>query len=460
MVRIKLGPQRPAPQPDPLGRSVIGYVDGLTVGDLWLRGRGVWKANLDILSECDLALIVFDDVVRLVGTVTGVTFHAGRCAIAGRPLPEHPLIGQPDPLANRSRNPIAYGTITTTLAGYGQRSYDEVLTDAIAALTEGARLRREVLTRDVATGKWEATGNVEPSDWAEFVTLAVAGAAANVGSTEQALAGRPGSWEADSVRAMLASTVGPDDEHLLEHRSEPIHVNIAVEQTLSDLGISDLYDESEEILDAEQVAADQAHEQALAQLTWTYRRNEAGDWVPQDAAAPPFDRERWRQDLAADGDSADLATRYEQRIIDRPVEQLDEFEKTIGLVVTRNDKSRAQYVQLQQAHDERPAPLDALQAQRRDEYATYANDFEAQIQAEAARHFSGTPIEVTIDLTDDASDESTEWDSPEARLLDYARQATPLPGSNLAPKDYPPDRSIRDVERAAGRLPHQRLRQT
>lgn len=38
-------------------------------------------------------------------------------------------------------------------------------------------------------------------DWAEFVTLAVAGAVANVGSVEKALQGRPGSWEADSERS-------------------------------------------------------------------------------------------------------------------------------------------------------------------------------------------------------------------------------------------------------------------
>lgn len=43
-VRIKLGPDQPAPQPDPLGRDRIGYLQGLDPFELWERGRGVWKA--------------------------------------------------------------------------------------------------------------------------------------------------------------------------------------------------------------------------------------------------------------------------------------------------------------------------------------------------------------------------------------------------------------------------------
>jgi hypothetical protein len=39
--------------------------------------------------------------------------------------------------------------------------------------------------------------STEPADFAEFLTLAVASTAANVGGVEELLAGRPGSWEAD-----------------------------------------------------------------------------------------------------------------------------------------------------------------------------------------------------------------------------------------------------------------------
>ena len=54
-------------------------------------------------------------------------------------------------------------------------------------------------------------------DVAEFVSLALASAAAELGSTEALLAGRSGSWEASHVRDLMAGTVGPDDEHLAEH---------------------------------------------------------------------------------------------------------------------------------------------------------------------------------------------------------------------------------------------------
>jgi hypothetical protein len=61
-----------------------------------------------------------------------------------------------------------------------------------------------------------------PIDWAEFVTRALASAAANAGGTSKILSGRPGSWEAARMREVLESTVGADDERLLEYRTEPV----------------------------------------------------------------------------------------------------------------------------------------------------------------------------------------------------------------------------------------------
>ena len=101
------------------------------------------------------------------------------------------------------------------------RPYNEVLADAIAVLTEATRLTNQ-LSRRNDTGQWETDPDPSasvPIDWAEFVTLAVAGAAANVGSAEEALAGRPGSWEADRVRQMLQATAF-DDKDLLRHRTD------------------------------------------------------------------------------------------------------------------------------------------------------------------------------------------------------------------------------------------------
>lgn len=55
-------------------------------------------------------------------------------------------------------------------------------------------------------------------DIAEWLAAALAQAAARLGSTEALLANRPGSWEASHVRALLAGTVGDDDEHLPAYR--------------------------------------------------------------------------------------------------------------------------------------------------------------------------------------------------------------------------------------------------
>jgi hypothetical protein len=111
--------------------------------------------------------------------------------------------------------------------------------------TNGAGGRKHLLTEvvRVLTDAARSTG-----DFAEFVTLAVAGAAANVGGIEQALAGRPGSWEAHYVREMLTSTVGYDEEYLLEFRTEPLAVRVHVDDILRDLGLWRLYDEAHDEL--------------------------------------------------------------------------------------------------------------------------------------------------------------------------------------------------------------------
>lgn len=64
----------------------------------------------------------------------------------------------------------------------------------------------------------------------------MAGAAANIGSIESVLAGRPGSWRAGAVRALLSATVGDDEQQLLTHRTEPGVVNINVDDMMVDLG--------------------------------------------------------------------------------------------------------------------------------------------------------------------------------------------------------------------------------
>lgn len=116
------------------------------------------------------------------------------------------------------------------------------MADAIRVLTEVARLTRPVLSGTADNSPGRGT-RVEPIDWAEFVTLALAGVAANVGRVEAVLAGRPGSWEADGVRSLLTSSVGHDEQYLLQHRTEPVVVQVFVDEILNDLGVWARYDQ-------------------------------------------------------------------------------------------------------------------------------------------------------------------------------------------------------------------------
>lgn len=131
------------------------------------------------------------------------------------------------------------------------RPYGEVLHDAIGVLTEATRLTNQTM-RQSSSGDWEVDPDPRaavPIDWGEFVTLALAGAAANVGGVEAALAGRPGSWEAEMVRQILSSTAF-DDKDLLRHRTEPVVIDLWVESILSYLADSsddDYADATEEV---------------------------------------------------------------------------------------------------------------------------------------------------------------------------------------------------------------------
>ncbi len=110
-VRVRLGPDIPAVVNDALGRERVGFRERLSTHEVWLRGRGVWRMQPDRVLTSQLLIISNDGIVRMVGTIDGVTIHGDRVAIIGRPLPHHPLIGQPDPLDNTSQNPVAYGDL-------------------------------------------------------------------------------------------------------------------------------------------------------------------------------------------------------------------------------------------------------------------------------------------------------------------------------------------------------------
>ena len=92
-VRVRLGPDVPAVTGDALGRERVGYRDGLPA-EIWLRGRGVWKMQAARVIDSQLFLIANSGLVRMVGTIDGITLHGERLAIIGRPLPS-PSAGRP-----------------------------------------------------------------------------------------------------------------------------------------------------------------------------------------------------------------------------------------------------------------------------------------------------------------------------------------------------------------------------
>src|SRR3954447_8426779 len=162
----------------------------------------------------------------------------------------------------------------TSMEGTDPCGWEELLTAAVGALTEAARLRRP-------SGAGTDLETTVLTDFAEFVSLAVAGAAANVGGSDGVLAGRPESWEAGYVRDMLVSTVGWDEEYLWEHRTEPLVIRIDVDAILSELGIAGMFDEA----DAEMTRREEAVDVVYDVL------GPDGTWSCSDPTAAPLDRE-------------------------------------------------------------------------------------------------------------------------------------------------------------------------
>jgi len=292
------------------------------------------------------------------------------------------------------------------------RGRDEVLADAVQVLTEAARLRRPVLQQAD-----DGTVRTEPVDWAEFVTLAVAGAAANMGSIEKALEGRPGSWEANAVRGMLLAVAGEDPARLLQHRTEPIRVVLRPAEILADLGYTDLYDQSRQVLQDQQ-----------DRHMWRYRYSEDGQWLPLAPGAPAY------ADVLAGLGWPDLA----------------DPQVTAETALPRSAADESAYYAL--------CDLEAALGELEDEQdpLVYGEALRAAVLAEAARRYPAIPVEVTVETSGQAWRGDCPYATPENELADTAIGCTPLPWSGIAPEDYPPGQSIADAERAAGRLPHLR----
>lgn len=115
-------------------------------------------------------------------------------------------------------------------------SREELWQRAVSDLTRAAKLTRP------------GPAGPEPADFPEFVTTVLAAVAANVGSVDRVLTGRPGSWEAHGVEQLLRGAVGYGDQELLRYRTDPIEVYLNVDQLVDDTGCLITYAEAQERL--------------------------------------------------------------------------------------------------------------------------------------------------------------------------------------------------------------------
>jgi transcriptional regulator with XRE-family HTH domain len=273
------------------------------------------------------------------------------------------------------------------------RPYNEVLYDAVTALTEAAHLTNQPM-RQNSSGKWEPDPDPRaalPIDWAEFVTHALAGAAANIGGTEQILAGRPGSWEAERVRETLQSTVGVDDEDLLQHRTEPVTIDLWVESILRDRNDTS-YDDYR---DAELELA--SREEAIPE--------------PDDLPRGPFTPEDPR---IADVDWVSVDENGYLRV--QPKADWGDNPADIALLTELTTEARNSRpptpgeIAYDEAHEAIADLSDALVAQERREHSDYAERLTSAVESRLAALNLPTPISVAIGVAPEGVHSSEDFD--------------------------------------------------
>ncbi len=111
-IRIKLGRYRTV-HGDPLGRSWVGYLPGMSPEDVWQAGRGIWKLDRRRAEKERSALLVGGELVRAVADISSFVEHGDRVELLGNVLgPGDALhdayVGGLDPVVRPSRNPVAY----------------------------------------------------------------------------------------------------------------------------------------------------------------------------------------------------------------------------------------------------------------------------------------------------------------------------------------------------------------
>lgn len=106
------------------------------------------------------------------------------------------LLAPVDPRCRLQRKGV---TMVEPTDSTGQLDYASLRAEAVGVLSRGARLGQ-------STSVGAGDERLEPVDGAKVFTLALAGAAANIGHSEaDALAGRPGSGDAEAGPAQACS---------------------------------------------------------------------------------------------------------------------------------------------------------------------------------------------------------------------------------------------------------------
>ncbi|MFN8079911.1 MAG: hypothetical protein U0Q19_10115 [Kineosporiaceae bacterium] len=123
----------------------------------------------------------------------------------------------------------------------------DLLLRAVEALTDAAR-----------DGGTDGT----PTDPAALMTRVVAAVAANLGSLDRLLAGRPGSWEADLIRQIVTAELGDDPVTWRAHRTAPVLVRVCVAQVADQVGLN--LDDALDLVDAEHLEADRQDDRSDA----------------------------------------------------------------------------------------------------------------------------------------------------------------------------------------------------
>jgi hypothetical protein len=265
--------------------------------------------------------------------------------------------------------------------------------DAIAALTAAARQQDTI-------GQGTPSEHTRPVDFADLIAEVITAVAANLGSIETLLAGRPGSWEADHVRGLLEGTAGYDHTALMRYRTEPVLIAIDAEDIFADFGLTDLYDQAAQHLGAQVDALDQALLEAVA--------------TPAEAAILD----------TASQTVARLFASAQDTLTQDDLDALDAAQAVAGTIRDRaEDTGHPMLAALTRAE----AKYQALDDQWHHDLDTYQSAYLATIRD------AMTERGLTLQTHAVHPAEAPEWDPFTADLHAHARATTPLPMTGQAP---------------------------